>query len=74
MQAKAAPANDFEVGKVRLPHLVWTHGLGVELARCLHHHVCWAGNKVMGLQQSVNRGLSHKVTPLIGEPHRQFTR
>ena len=36
-QVHPAPANDLEVGKVCLPHLVGSGGLGVELACCLHH-------------------------------------
>ena len=51
-----APANDLEVGKVCLPHLVGTGSLGVELVCCLDHDVGRTGDQIMGLQQTVNRG------------------
>jgi hypothetical protein len=49
-QVHPAPANDLEVGKISLPHLVGPLGLGVELACCLNHDISGAGYQIMGLE------------------------
>ena len=71
-QIHPSPSDDFEVGKIGLPHLVGAGGFGVELIRRFHHDIGRAGDQVMRLQQPVNRGFRYEVTPLIGKPHGQF--
>jgi hypothetical protein len=48
--------------------------LAFELVRRLDHHIGRAGDKVMGLQQPIDRSLGDKVLSLIGEAHRQLAR
>src|SRR3546814_4159541 len=66
--------DDFEVGKISLPHLVRPGGFGVELIGGLDHDIGRAGDQIMGLQQAVNRGFRDEVALLVGEAHRQLSR
>ena len=56
------------------PHLVHRRGLGVEAICRLDHDIGRAGDRVVGLQQVVNRRFRHEEAPLVGEPHGQFPR
>ena len=52
-----APADDLQVSEVRLPELVGSHGLVLELRRDLDDDVGRAGNQVMRLEQPIDRSL-----------------
>ena len=52
-QIHPSPANDFEVSKIGLPHLIDGRRLVLKLAGRLHHDKGWAGDQIMGLQKSV---------------------
>ncbi len=67
-------AGDLEVSEVRLPKLVDSCGLVLELVRRLDHHIGWAGDAIMRLQQLIDRRLREKMLPLVGEPYGQPSR
>ena len=71
-QVHPAPADDLEVGKIGLPHLVWSCRLVGKLGCRLDDDEGRAGDQIMRLQQAVNRGFRYEVAPLVGEAHRQF--
>ena len=56
-QVKPAPADDFQVGKISLPHLVWRCGFVFELIRGLDDNIGRAGDQVMGFEQAIDRSL-----------------
>ena len=66
------PSDDREIDEVSLPHLVRTHGLGVEAIRRPDHDLGWTGDQVMGLQQAANRRFQYEVALLVGEPYGQL--
>ena len=49
-----APANDLQIGKVGLPHLIDGSRLILELASGFYHNDVRAGNQVMRLEQPVH--------------------
>jgi len=66
-QIHPAPSDDLEVGKIGLPHLVRSRGLGVERIGGLDDDIGRAGDQVVGLQQAINRDFRHEVALLVGE-------
>ena len=56
-QVKPAPADDLEIGKIRLPHLVWRCGFVLKLVRSLDNDVSWAGDEIVGFEQAIDRSL-----------------
>ena len=49
-----APADDAEVGEVRLPQLIDGCGVVLELIRSLDDDEGWTGDQVMGIEQAVD--------------------
>jgi len=47
------PANDLEVGKVGLPHLVYGNGFIFELGGSFDHHMGWCSDQISDLQNAV---------------------
>jgi hypothetical protein len=68
-QVEPAPADDLEIGEIGLPHLVGPGGLVAEFLGRLDHHEGRAGDQVMGLQQSVDRGFGDEIVPRQGFSH-----
>ena len=56
-QVKPAPADDLEIGKIGLPHLVWCGGIVLELIRSLDGDIGGVGDQVARLQQAEDRSL-----------------
>ena len=56
-QLELPTTDDFEIGKVSLPHLVWCRGLVVKLLRRFDGDVSWAVDQVLGLEQAINKSL-----------------
>jgi len=51
-----APANDAEVGKIRLPQLMYPRGRMLELIRGCKHGKLRTRDQIMGLENAVNTG------------------
>ena len=60
-QIEPAPADHLEIGEVGLPQLIGRRRLVLELIGRLHDDEGRAGDQVVGLQQSIDRCLRHKV-------------
>ena len=73
-QVHPARADDLEVGKIGLPHLVWSCRLVGKLGCRLDDDEGRAGDQIMRLQQTVNRCLGYEVTPLVSEANRHLAR
>ena len=56
-QVKPAPADDFQLGKITLPHLVWCRRLVLEFIRSFDDDVGGAGDEVVGFEQAIDGSL-----------------
>ena len=71
-EIEPTPANDLEIGKVRLPKLIDGRGFVFELVCSFDHDEGWAGDQVMCLEDTVDGSLRYKVTFLICEGRGQL--
>ena len=70
----SSPANDLQVGKIRLPLLIDGRGLVCELAGGLHDDEGRTGDQSVGFEKPVNRDFGDKIVLGIGEGHSQLAR
>src|SRR5262245_3123235 len=54
-QVEQSPADNLEIGEVRLPELLWCRRLVAELIRSLHHDEGGASDQIAGLEQPIDR-------------------